>query len=75
MAITLPLKKMSREDKLRALEAIGADLASDDEGFESPAWHAAELRETEQRVKEGKATFSDWEQAKERIRRKAAKSS
>jgi hypothetical protein len=31
------------------------------------------LRQTERLVREGKAKFSDWAVAKERIRRKAAK--
>lgn len=39
----------------------------------SPAWHAEELKATEKLVKSGQAKFSDWEEAKIRIRRKAAK--
>ncbi len=39
----------------------------------SPAWHAEELKATEKLVKSGQANFSDWEEAKVRIRRKAAK--
>jgi hypothetical protein len=41
--------------------------------FESPAWHAQVLREAERAMKSGKAKFSDWDEAKKRIRRKAAK--
>ena len=37
-----------------------------------PAWHAEELKETEKLVKSGQAKFSDWEEVKVRIRRKAA---
>ena len=73
MPVTLPLKKMSRDEKLRAMEALWADLSRDEDRFESPAWHAQELREAERAVKSGKARFSDWEEAKKRIRRKAAK--
>lgn len=62
---------MSREDKLRAMEALWADLSRDEADTESPAWHGVILRETEQFVREGKATFSDWEVARRRIRRKA----
>jgi len=39
----------------------------------SPAWHAEALRETERLVRQGKAKFSGWQEAKRRIRRKAAK--
>ena len=71
MAVTLPIERMSREDKLRAMEALWADLSRDEAEVESPAWHGAVLRETEQLVREGKAKFSDWQGARRRIRRKA----
>jgi hypothetical protein len=73
MPVTLPLKKMPRDEKLRAMEALWADLSQDEDAFESPAWHEQALREAEHAVKTGKARFSDWEEAKKRIRRKATK--
>ena len=73
MPIVLPLKKMSRDDKLRAMEAIWADLSQDEDQFKSPSWHEEALRETERLVKAGKGQFSDWEEAKKRLRRKAQK--
>ena len=73
MPVALPLKKMSRDEKLRAMEALWADLSQDEDRFESPAWHAQSLRNAERAVKNGKAKFMDLEQAKKRIRRKAAK--
>jgi hypothetical protein len=73
MPVILPLQKMSRDDKLRAMEALWADLSQDEARFESPTWHAQALREAERAVKSGKAKFSDWDEAKKRIRRKAAK--
>ena len=73
MSVVLSLQKMSRAEKLRTIEALWADLSKDDDRFESPAWHAQALREAERAVKNGKAKFSDWEKAKKRIRRKAAK--
>jgi len=72
MPVVLPLQKMSRDEKLRAMEALWADLSKDEERLESPTWHAQALREAE-RAMNGKAKFSDWEEAKKRIRRKAAK--
>ena len=72
MSVVLPLQKMSRNEKLRAMEALWADLSKDEDRFQSPAWHAQALREAERAVKNGKAKFSDWEKAKKRIRRKAA---
>ena len=73
MPVVLPLQKMSRDEKLRAMEALWADLSKDDDRFESPAWHAHALREAGRAVKAGKARFSNWDEAKKRIRRKAAK--
>ena len=73
MPVALSLKKMSRDEKLRVMEALWVDLSRDEDRFESPAWHAQALREAERAVKNGKAKFSDWEIAKKRIRRKAAK--
>lgn len=75
MPISIPLQQMTREEKLRAMEAIWADLSQDDSKVESPAWHADELRVAEERVRQGKETFSDWNEAKERIRRKASEPS
>jgi hypothetical protein len=71
MAVTLPIKRMSQEDKLRAMEELWADLSRDGAETDSPGWHGAVLRETERLVREGKAKFSDWNSARRRIRRKA----
>jgi hypothetical protein len=71
VAVTLPIGRMSREDKLRAMEALWADLTQDEAQTDSPAWHRAVLQETEELVHEGKARFSDWQSAKRRIHRKA----
>ena len=64
---------MSRDEKLRAMEALWADLSQDDVAFESPPWHEQALEEAEKALKAGQAQFSDWAEAKQRIRRKAAK--
>ena len=58
MPVVLPLKKMSRDEKLRAMEALWADLSKDDDCFESPAWHAQALREAERAMKNGKANLA-----------------
>lgn len=73
MPLTLQLKKMSHADKLRTMEAIWSDLSKNENRFESPAWHGEALQEAQRLVKAGKAKFSEWEEAKARLRRKAAK--
>jgi hypothetical protein len=73
VAVTLPIGRMSREDKLRAMEALWADLSRDEAETDSPGWHGVTLRETEQLVRDGKAKFSDWQSARRRVRRKAGR--
>jgi hypothetical protein len=67
MQTVLPLKTMSRAEKLRIMEEIWVDLTEDDEVFESPAWHKEALEDAKRAVEDGTATFSDWEEAKKRI--------
>jgi hypothetical protein len=71
MPITLPLKSMTKADKLRAMEDLWADLSRDESSFESPTWHLRELQATEARVAAGKEEFIDWEVAKKSLRRRA----
>jgi len=73
MPLTLALKKLSRAAKLRTMEALWSDLSGNEARFASPAWHGPALLETQRLVKAGKARFSDWEDAKARLRRKTVK--
>jgi hypothetical protein len=64
---------MTRLEKLQAMEALWIDLTQDESRFESPSWHKDALRDAERAVQSGEAKFSDWEEAKKRLRRKVAK--
>ena len=55
------------------MEALWADLSRDEAEMGSPGWHGVILRETEQLVRDGNAKFSDWQRARRRIHRKAAR--
>ena len=68
MQLAIPLDKMTTVDKLRALEDIWSDLQSVPDEVPSPAWHADVLHAREERVREGSSQFSDWPDAKRRIR-------
>ena len=68
MEAVLPLAQMTTEEKLRAMEALWADLTRHAEAFESPVWHADVLRERERRVVEGNEPFVDWDEAKRELR-------
>jgi hypothetical protein len=66
----IEIKQLSREEKLRVMEAIWEDLSSEDQSMPSPAWHESTLRETEQRVQSGKEQILDWKEAKKELRKR-----
>ncbi|MFA7343951.1 MAG: addiction module protein [Terrimicrobiaceae bacterium] len=68
MFAELDVKALSKVEKLRLIETLWADLTGDASEITSPPWHQEALRETERLHAEGKASFSDWSEAKERIR-------
>lgn len=67
----LPLDQMTTEEKLRAMEALWADLTRNETRYESPKWHGEILQERAARVKQGKETFEHWEAAKQQLRQKS----
>ena len=70
MSFNLPLKTMSLQEKLAAMESLWEDLARTPEAIESPAWHKDILDERRRRLAEGQSRFIDWETAKADIRNK-----
>lgn len=62
------VKQMSKPEKLWLFETIWRDLSGDEAGLASPGWHEEILQQTEALVAEGKATFSEWSEARQRIR-------
>lgn len=60
--------KLPKLQKISLMEKIWVDLSQEGDQFESPAWHARELDETERRVKDGKEHFEDWSEAKRKLR-------
>ncbi len=70
MEITLPLEKMSIEEKIRTMETIWDDLCRKADSITSPSWHGEVLTEREERIKKGGEEFIDWSSAKKNIRNK-----
>ena len=70
MPFNLPLKSMTLQEKLAAMESLWEDLARTPEAVESPAWHKEILDERRQQCAEGKGGFIDWEAAKAALRKK-----
>ena len=69
MQNAIEIKHLTREEKLRMVDALWADLLSEEELLESPAWHKAALQETEQRLEEGQQRVLDWQTAKKEMRK------
>ncbi len=68
MKLTLPLDKMTTEEKLLALEEIWEDLCRTSDNIPSPNWHVGVLEERQKRVQDGSAEFVEWARAKQNIR-------
>ena len=65
----LEIQQMPRQEKLRLMEALWADLSAEERELESPAWHATELAATSRRVADGQEELLAWERAKAQMRR------
>jgi hypothetical protein len=65
------LDEMTVPEKLRLMEALWMDLSRHADDMELPSWHAQALRETEQRVAQGKEVAIEWEAAKKALRERS----
>lgn len=68
MATTLPLDKMTADDKIQAMELLWDELCKKAGGVVSPEWHGEILTERKAIQKAGKDKFEDWEVVKVTIR-------
>jgi hypothetical protein len=65
---TTASERMSWKEKLRRLEELWDAITREGDRYESPAWHAKELKETEARVESGAEQPMDWADAKRKLR-------
>lgn len=70
MQNTIEITHLSRKEKLRIMEAIWEDLATDQKQVESPAWHRHALEDTERRVSSGQEEILEWSEAKNELRKR-----
>jgi hypothetical protein len=70
MTTVIQLERMTREEKLQAMEALWADLSGDEAAVASPAGHQAVLRETEASVAAGQEQLTAWTTAKQIFRKR-----
>lgn len=64
----LEIRQLPRQEKLKLMETLWAELSRDEAELESPAWHADALRETAERRARDEEAVLDWEQAKAKLR-------
>ena len=72
MTCTLQIEKMSRAEKLQAMEVLWEDLSRTETEVESPSWHQDVLKDTEARFAAGQEQVTDWETAKKTLRNRFA---
>ena len=70
--VDLSVSQLSLAQKLDLMETLWADLSRDETALKSPAWHEAVLKDREEAFAAGRVTVSEWEQAKERIKKKVS---
>ena len=70
MLNTTGIKQLSREEKLRIMEAIWEDLTGEEEQMVSPDWHRKALKETERRLSAGQEKIVEWQEAKKELRKR-----
>ncbi|MEW6618722.1 MAG: addiction module protein [bacterium] len=68
MAVTIPLDQMTTAEKLLSMENIWDDLCRRADEISSPPWHGEVLQQREEKVKKGVEEFTDWENAKGKIK-------
>ena len=61
--MNLNIDQMTTEEKLGAMELLWDDICQNVPNFVSPSWHEGILKNREEKIKQGKEEFIDWEQA------------
>ena len=68
MSKTITIENLSTAEKMELMEKLWDDLSSSPD-YAPPKWHGEELARRKNSVKKGEATYTDWEKAKEEIRK------
>ena len=72
MSVVLLLDRMTLPEKLQLIEDLWENFSKSHCGFESPVWHQEFLDERRAEAESGQEKFTDWETAKEEIRRRVS---
>ena len=67
MIATLPLDKMTMDDKISTMEILWENMRETPLDFISPSWHKELLKSREKAIKANEDKFIDWKEAKKDI--------
>ena len=67
MQATLPLEKMTLEEKFMTMEMIWDDIIKHSPDFPSPSWHADVLKERDKLLRNKEEKLIDWDTAKKSL--------
>ena len=67
MNISLALKDMTVQEKLRVMESIWDELSRNADEVHSPEWHRELLSEREAAISRGEVKFEDWQTARKKL--------
>jgi hypothetical protein len=70
MSKSITIDNLSTIEKIELMEKLWEDLSST-LGYAPPNWHGEVLARRKKAVEKGEATYTDWEKAKEEIRKKS----
>lgn len=62
------IEQLTPAEKVELMEVLWQGLARNEASYRSPEWHTRALEKAERLVAEGGATFSDWTEARERLK-------
>ena len=67
-ALEQEILQLPRLQKISLMEQLWVNLSQQSDQFELPEWHATQLKETEQQLKDGKEHFENWAEARQKLR-------
>jgi putative addiction module component (TIGR02574 family) len=68
MSKPITIDNLSTTEKIELMEKLWEDLSSSPD-YTPPEWHGEELARRKNAVKEGKISYTEWDKAKEEIRK------
>lgn len=71
MSKAITIENLSLSEKIELMEKLWDDLSSSKD-YEPPEWHGEELARRKKAVAEGTIAYTEWNKAKEEIRKEVS---